>query len=167
MRSDGQYSKDGSGSRGFSGFVAAAALAVLAMASQATAATGSASFSVSAIVLPRALMAVDTEPASIEITAADVVRGYLDMPRSMRARVRTNNPGGWLLRFDVLEGPYRSLEVSGLGAPTQVSSAGGWVIRPYPQSHVENLELGYRFLLAPDARPGVYPWPVALSAQPR
>jgi len=153
--------------RCFRGLVSATAVAALAEAPQATAATASASLSVSVVVLPRAVMSMEAEPASLEITAADIARGYLDVRRATRARVRTNSPGGWLLQFDVLQGPFRSLEVSGHGAPTQESSAGGWVIRPYPPSHVENLELGYRFNLAEGAQPGVYPWPVALSAQPR
>lgn len=153
--------------RCFRGLVSATAVAALAEASQTTAATASASLSVSVVVPARVLMTVDTEPESIEIKSADVARGYIDAPRSVRARVRTNSPGGWLLRFDVVDGPYRSLEVSGLDAPTQVSPAGGWVLRPYPPSHIENLELGFRFLLAPDARPGVYTWPIALSALPR
>lgn len=154
-------------SPGLRGLLAVVAMAALAAAASASAASASASLSVSVVVLPRAVMSMEAEPASLEITAADIARGYLDVPRATRARVRTNSPGGWLLQFDVGRGPFRSLEVSGLGARTHVSSARGWVIRPFPPSHMESLELGYRFLLAEGAQPGVYPWPVALSSQPR
>ncbi len=128
----------------------------------------SASLAVSVVVPPRALLTVESEPPSLRITGEDVERGYVEVPRATRLTVRTNTPGGWLAELQILPGPWRTLDVTGLGAPTQVSGSGGWIAQPYPgTSRPVSLEVSYRLLLSADARPGVYPWPVALAAIPR
>ena len=148
--------------------LALALAAALVPALPARAGSVSASLAVSVVVPPRAILSVESEPSSLQITEEDVMRGYVEVPKASRVQVRTNTPSGWLAELQVLQGPYRSIEVSGLGAPTQVNANGGWIAQPYPgTTRPVPLELGYRFLLSPDARPGVYPWPVALAAMPR
>lgn|SRR5271169_241942 len=127
----------------------------------------SASLSISVLVPARAVLSVESQPASLEITGADVARGYVEAPATSLVQVRTNSPAGWLLEFQPLQGPYRSLEVTGLGSTAQVSAAGGWLAQPYSGKTIVTASLGYRFILSGDARPGLYPWPVALSATPR
>jgi hypothetical protein len=148
--------------------LALALAAALVSALPARAGSVSASLAISVVVPPRAILSVESEPSSLRITEEDVVRGYVELPKASRVQVRTNTPSGWLAELQVREGPYRSIEVSGLGAPAQVNANGGWIAQPYPgTTRPVSLELGYRFLLSPDARPGVYPWPVALAAMPR
>lgn len=148
--------------------LALALAAALVPALPARAGSVSASLAVSVVVPPRAILSVESEPSTLLVTEEDVARGYVEVPKASRVQVRTNTPGGWLAELQVREGPYRSIEVTGLGAPAQVNANGGWIAQPYPgTTRPVSLELGYRFLLAPDARPGVYPWPVALSAIPR
>jgi hypothetical protein len=149
-------------------------LLVLALAADllpvfpARAGSVSASLSVSVVVPPRAILSVDSEPASLEISDEDVARGFVEVPRATRVQVRTNTPNGWLAELQVAQGPYRTIEVTGLGAPTQVTASGGWIPQPYPgTTRPVSLEVGYRFLLSADVRPGVYPWPVTLAAVPR
>lgn len=145
----------------------ALALAVLvAPAIPARAGMVSASLSVSVVVPPRAVLSVDSQPAALEITEADVARGWVETPGSL-VHVRANSPNGWLLEFQPLQGPYRSLEVTGLGATAQVSRTGGWLAQPFAGKTLVTAELRYRLVLSDEARPGVYPWPVALSAAPR
>ena len=126
----------------------------------------SASLSVSVVVPARALLSVESQPPGLEITEEDVARGWVEPPPSS-VRVRTNSPNGWLLEFEPLHDPYRSLLVTGLGSTAQVGGAGGWLAQPYTGKTVVTAELRYRIVLSKDARPGVYPWPVALSATPR
>ncbi len=134
----------------------------------ARASTISASLAVTVVVPPRAVLSVESGPSSLKITEEDVARGYVDVPKASRLQIRTNTLSGWLVEFQVEQGPYRSIEVTGLGGPSQVSASGGWIAQPYPgTTRPVPLELGYRFLLSADARPGVYPWPVALAAMPR
>jgi hypothetical protein len=127
----------------------------------------SVSLSVSAVVSARAVLSVESQPAGLQITEADVARGYVEAPGASLVKVRTNSPAGWLLEFQPLLGPYRALEVTGLGSTAQVSAAGGWLAQPYAGKALVTASLGYRFLLSDDARPGLYPWPVALTAIPR
>jgi hypothetical protein len=127
----------------------------------------SASLSVSVVVPARAVLTVESQPTGLEITEADVARGWLEVPGASLVRVRTNSPAGWLLEFQPLEGPYRALEVTGLGATAQVGASGGWLAQPYAGRMLVTASLGYRFFLSGDARPGLYPWPVALTASPR
>jgi hypothetical protein len=127
----------------------------------------SASLSVSAVVRARAVFSVESQPAGLQITEADVARGYVEAPGASLVQVRTNSPAGWLLEFQPLQGPYRALEVTGLGSTAQVSAAGGWLAQPYAGKMLVTASLGYRFFLTGDAKPGLYPWPVALSATPR
>ncbi len=127
----------------------------------------SASLSVSVVVPARAVLSVESQPAGLQITEEDVARGYVEAPGTSLVQVRTNSPAGWLLEFQPLQGPYRSVEVTGLGSTAQVSASGGWLAQPYAGKTLVTASLGYRFFLSADARPGHYPWPVALAATPR
>jgi len=147
--------------------LAIALAALLAPAFPIQAGSVSASLSISVVVPARAVLSVESQPASLEITEADVARGYVEAPATSIVQVRTNSPAGWLLEFQPLQGPYRSVEVTGLGSTAQVSAAGGWLAQPYAGKTLVTASLGYRFVLSGDARPGLYPWPVALSATPR
>ena len=146
---------------------AVALAAFLAPALSVHAGSISASLSVSVVVPARAVLTVESQPAGLQITEADVARGYVEAPGASLVRVRTNSPAGWLLEFQPLQGPYRGLEVTGLGSTAQVGAAGGWLAQPYAGKTLVTASLGYRFFLSGDARPGLYPWPVALTATPR
>jgi hypothetical protein len=147
--------------------VAFAVAAFLVPAFPVHAGSVSASLTVSVVVPARAVLSVESQPAELEITEADVARGWVEAPEASLVRVRTNSPAGWLLEFQPLQGPYRTLEVTGLGSTAQVSAAGGWLAQPYAGKTLVTASLGYRFFLSGDARPGLYPWPVALTATPR
>lgn len=147
--------------------VAFALAAFLVPAFSARGGSVSASLSVSVVVPARAVLSIESQPAGLEITEADVERGWVEAPGASLVRVRANSPAGWLLEFQPLQGPYRALEVTGLGSTAQVSAAGGWLAQPYAGKTLVTASLGYRFFLSGEARPGLYPWPVALSASPR
>ena len=155
-------------SLGAAGLLALALAVALVPALSARAGSVSASLAVTVVVPPRAVLSVESEPSSLRITEEDVAQGYVDVSNASRIQIRTNTPGGWLVEFQFAQGPYRSIEVTGLSAPSQVNASGGWVAQPYPgTTRPVSLDLGYRFFLSADARPGVYPWPVALAAMPR
>jgi len=148
---------------------AAGALALLALAFSGAALAGSASalMSVSVQVQARTLLSVESQPPSLVLTEADLTRGYVEVPSVSRIRVRSNDPDGYLLAFDVTPAPFTAIEVTGLGPAARISANGGWLARPFAGTQPVASELTYRFLLAPDAQPGVYTWPVSLSARPR
>jgi hypothetical protein len=149
------------------GICALTLAACLAPASSLYAGAVSASLSVSVVVPARAVLAVESQPTELRITEEDVARGWVAATGVSHVRIRTNAPAGWLLEVQPLSGPYRSLDVTGLGTTAQVSAAGGWIAQPYPGRTFVTAELGYRFYLSSEARPGLYPWPVSLAAAPR
>lgn len=149
------------------GNLAAALVLTLAIVVPTSVSAASSSVTVSAFVQPRAVVTVEAQPATFVISEADVLRGYVDLPSASRIRVKTNSSGGYLLSLEIASECVTGVVLNGAGDQIQVTGGGGLVPRPYPGPAAVVSELGYRFLLSADARPGYYPWPVALSAMPR
>ena len=147
----------------------ATALVLLALGVSGTVLANSTSalMSVRVQVLARTLLNVESQPASLVLTEADLARGYVEVPSVSRIRVRSNDPNGYLLAFDVTAGPFTAIEVTGLGPAARISANGGWLARPFAGTQPVTSELTYRFLLASNVQPGTYAWPVSLSAMPR
>ncbi len=153
----------------------AALLAVLAMAGSAgaqeasrPAAAASAKINVTASIQARVTLSVIRRMKELVITDSDVALGYVDVPAASLFEVRNNDPKGYLLVFEILDGPpslLENIQVRGLGSEVQLGAGGGWVPQPFTRG-VQSIELSYRFLLQKDARPGSYAWPVSLSALP-
>jgi hypothetical protein len=143
------------------------ALFALGVSGTVLASSTSATMSVSVQVQARTLLNVESQPPSLVLTEADMARGYVEVPAVSRIRVRSNDPSGYLLAFDVTAGPFTAIEVTGLGPAARISANGGWILRPFAGTQPVTSELTYRFLLASNVRPGTYPWPVALTAVPR
>jgi len=143
------------------------ALLALGVSGTALASSTSALMSVSVQVQARTLLNVESQPPSLVLTEADLARGYVEVPAVSRIRVRSNDPNGYLLAFDVTEGPFTAIEVTGLGPAARISANGGWLARPFTGTQPVTSELTYRFLLASNVQPGTYAWPVSLSARPR
>jgi hypothetical protein len=121
------------------------------------------SFVVQASVVPRAVLHAVAAPDLLEITAADVARGYV--LSSGRFRVESNTKRGWLLRLAPRTGLASAIEIDGLAQPLVVRDDVVEVYRPAAGA-TQDLELRYRVMLAPGARPGRYAAPLHLSAVP-
>ena len=115
----------------------------------------------------RTLLNVESKPPNLVVTEDDLVRGYVEVRTVSRIRVRSNDPNGYLLAFNVMAGAFTAIEVTGLGPVARINANGGWLIRPFAGTEPVISELTYRFLLAPDVEPGTYAWPVSLSARQR
>ena len=147
------------------GFLSALAPSAAAASSSVSEVSAAASLDF-AIRIPTFLRVSDVAtPLTLTIGDADVARGYVDVPASTQMRVATNRRDGTLVsiagRFEVV----RSVRIVGmnrdfeLDAETRVAS-----VRVPAHASETLLDLGYRFVLAPETRPGNYPWPIALSA---
>lgn len=158
--------------------VTAALLAVLSLANVAAAqenrpagsstASGSARIAVTATVAARASLKVLHQRPDVVVTNADIARGYVDLPSASRVEIRNNDRAGYLLVLEGAEGPFpifAQVQVRGLGTEIQIGPGGGWIPQPYARGAV-TMELGYRFILLKDARPGTYAWPFALAIRP-
>ena len=147
------------------GFLSALA-PVPALASSSLSDTGTAASLDFAIRIPTFLRVSDVAATRVlTIADADMARGYVDVPASTQMRIATNRRDGYLVtiegRFEVV----RSVRIVGMNgdfeidAQTRVAS-----VRVPARASETRFELGYRFVLARDARPGNYPWPITLSA---
>jgi len=136
---------------------------VLAAGVGARADTRQAQFLVQVTVPARASLVAAEQPAHLSVSEEDLVRGYKDV--SARYVVESNARQGWLLQLSPRLGITQHIEVRGLSGTVLVRDEGVEVFRPRTREP-ERLELHYRLVLAPDARPGTYDMPVHVAATP-
>jgi hypothetical protein len=129
------------------------------------AASSEAKLVITATVLKRATLRILAQPPSVVVTAADIARGYVDVPTPAYVAIQSNTRHGYQLEF-AAEGDFmRQVMVRGLSNDLQMSPAGG-VVMQQPRGTgvtITTLALGFRFLLSESAREGAYAWPMRLS----
>lgn len=126
--------------------------------------TASASVTVRAVVLPIAVVKTVLEPATLTITEEDVRKGFVDGSSPSLIELRSNSRRGCILILQAGDGPFKEAEVTFLGRTVVVGRQGGMLVFPVFGRQIVSMQ--YRFLLAHDTHPGVYPWPFSLSAGP-
>lgn len=144
----------------------AAALGVLtALAPAAEAARASAGMAVSVTIAPNAKLRSDYQAPQLKVTAADVARGYVEVPAASRFSVVTNSRSGYCLEFNPVGEIFELVQVGGLDHVVQLSADGGAIVQRGPLHSNLIYELSYRFTLHADAQVGVYPWPLQVSVR--
>jgi hypothetical protein len=120
---------------------------------------------VTATVLKRASLKTLAQPASVTITAADIARGYVDVPAAAQVAIQSNTSTGYMLEFASQGDFLRQIMVTGLANELQMSPAGGFIVQPPAGTGVTRvtLNLGFRFVLAESVQAGTYAWPMRLS----
>jgi hypothetical protein len=134
----------------------------------AAADTGSATIAVSANVVRRASMRMLSAAQTVSIAAADIARGYVDIPLPSLLEIRSNSPSGYLIAIESAADYARGTEVRGLGDTVSLGPFGG-VVNVKASGvgmKVIPVELRFRVLLSDAARPGIHPWPLQLSVMP-
>jgi hypothetical protein len=131
----------------------------------AHAAQRSAALPVSAMVVANAKLQTSYQARQIEISAADVARGQVEVPAALRFSVTTNKGSGYLMQFHPVGNLFESVHVDGLGNTVQLGADGGAIVQRGAQASNLTHELSFRFDLHPDTAPGTYPWPLLLSVR--
>ena len=132
---------------------------------QSPGATG-ASFSVGATVLPQAGIAAQSLPQSLEVSARDVARGFVEVPNTVRLAVTSTSRDGFALDFWPRTTVFTAIIVRGAGPDASLDGNGGTIVQRGRHGVAMPLLLGFRFNLAPGTTPGIYPWPVQIDARP-
>ena len=140
-----------------------AALLILNFSHAAIAASSSAQMQVSVLVVARTILTVEQQPATIEITANDVARGYLDFPNAIAFRIRSNAANGYVLQFAAVDAPFSRAEITWNGIVLMIRAEPARINQRYQPRTTSGL-LTVRLRLAPTAVPGTYPWPIHLAA---
>lgn len=127
------------------------------------AASNSAQMTVSVQVLARTIVTVDREPATVDVTPADVARGYVDLPQSVLFHVRSNAANGYTVQFEPVSYPFNRADINWGDTFAAVGAEGAWLSHPYQQGSASGT-FNVKLTLAAGTQPGSYAWPVRFDA---
>jgi hypothetical protein len=123
-------------------------------------------FSVSVVVRPVANIELSSVPTGLDISAADLRRGYIEVLQPTQLTVRSNSPNGYALEVLTVAPVLSSMIVEGLNSDVALGWEGGTIVQRWQKPQVLNLSLKFRFELVPGLSVGNYPWPVRLAVRP-
>ena len=119
------------------------------------------------IVVPAVMQLREfARPSGIDITADDVARGKVTVSGA-QIDLLVNNPTGYLIRARVVNAIVTAVSILGLPGPLVATPASAtlpmasMVGRPRPAP----VPVQYELQLSPDAAPGHYAWPLALTLE--
>lgn len=131
----------------------------------AQAAQSSAAISVSVMVVASARLQTTYQVSQIEISAADVARGQVEVPAALRFSVVTNKGSGYQMQFHPVGTVFESVHVDGFDDSFDLGADGGVISQRDATASNKTHELSFRFALHPSTAPGIYPWPLRLSVR--
>jgi hypothetical protein len=123
-------------------------------------------FSVSVVVRPAANIELRSVPTRLDISAADLRRGYIEVMQPTQFTVRSNSPNGYALEVLTVAPVLSSMIVEGLNSELVLGAEGGTIVQRWQKPQVLNVSLKFRFELVPGLSIGSYPWPVRLAVHP-
>ena len=121
------------------------------------------------IVIPPVLrLKTLRQPVQLVVTARDVAAGFVEIERGMEMELLSNLRSGHAVQFSLASPVVQAAEVSGLERPVHIAGSFAEVRFPRAAQGVTRttLNLGFRLLLAANAQPGVYDWPVSMTLIP-
>jgi hypothetical protein len=124
------------------------------------------SFSVGATVRAVANIQQQSSPAGLNISGADLQRGYIDVMQPTQLTVHSNSPNGFALEVMTVAPMLSSMLIEGLNTDLALGAEGGTIVQRWQKPETVNLSLKFRFMLAPGLVAGNYPWPVRLAVRP-
>jgi hypothetical protein len=122
--------------------------------------------SVSVVVRPAANIELRSVPTGLDISAADLRRGYIEVTQPTQFTVRSNSPHGYTLEVLTVAPMLSSMIVEGLNSELALGPEGGTIVQRWQKPQAVNLSLKFRFELVPGLSIGNYPWPVRLAVRP-
>lgn len=140
---------------------AAVAVALVLGAGAAGAGWVSASFTLAVSVQPAMRLEVVSRPQALELTAADIARGYVDVETPLRIAMESQGTEGVSIVLTRVGAFVRSAQVRGVGPDADLVTATELHWRP--QARRATAQLFFRLHLAPGLAPGRYPWPIQVS----
>lgn len=137
---------------------------ILIVSSNGFAGSSKATLKVSATVQARISQTLVRQESVLSVTKEQIAKGYLDVPAATLINVKTNDRNGYMLSFEVNAEIVKEVWVIDSNRTTVLSGGGGFVHQAYPGPAGEIKELSYRLYLAPGTQPGLYAWPLSLTA---
>jgi hypothetical protein len=122
--------------------------------------------SVSVVVRAAANIELRSVPISLDISAADLRRGYIEVLQPTQFIVRSNSPNGYALEVLTVAPLLSSMIVEGLNSDLALGAEGGTIVQRWQKPQAANVSLKFRFELVPGLVAGKYPWPLRLAVRP-
>lgn len=144
----------------------AGALLAGGLIASATGAESSARFAVSATVEAQASLHMESAPIALEVSAADVSRGYIDLSEPLRLRIASNSTEGFALDIAPLGSLLAGFAIYGMDQDIRFGADGGTIVQRWQHGQAVLLDLRFRFVLASGLPPGHYPYPLRLAVRP-
>ncbi len=104
-----------------------------------------------------------SQTTTINVTAADVARGYVEIDHATVLDVHTNSRDGYYLSFEAGSHTFSEIWVMDQNRTTLLSNGSGYIHQDNASSK-ETKRLSYRFTLPKLLPPGSYDWPLMVSA---
>ena len=109
---------------------------------------------------------IQSNPMTIEITPANLKKGYVEILNCTIIYVSTNNPDGYAISLQAAAAKFfSSVKVTTKeGRTVSIAPGNSGDIRiPGPINGTDIQKLSYRFTLTPSAKQGIFPWPISIS----
>jgi hypothetical protein len=116
-----------------------------------------------AIGLPHGYIVMEHQARVVHVTAEDVARGVVEVRGGSRLVVTAHAPSRYALDFSTRSTVFRPVGIKGVG-PVKLGPEGATARQQQPAGR-HDVAVDYRFALAPGTRPGIYPWPLALTVR--
>jgi|SRR5579864_575987 len=139
-----------------------AVCAVLGAMSQAQAGAARADIQVSVTVMARTMIDSESSPRQLEVSAADVARGYVEVRGATSLLVTNTNRRGYILSVWPQVQVFSTVVVRSGDSQAELGADGGELFERR-WGKMLPLALDFRFMLAPGVTPGVYPWPLSFQ----
>ena len=146
--------------------LAMAALAcALAAGSAAADGDARAPLQVWAIGLPNGYVIMEHQARVLQISAEDVARGMVEVRAGSRLVITLKSPAGYTVDFRARSRLIQAGWIEAAGRTVEIGSRGGTVVQREAAAGRHVVAIDYRFVLAADAVPGTYAWPLDLAVR--
>ena len=119
-------------------------------------------FSVSATVLAVANLELQSAPMDLQISAADVRRGFIDVAQPTQVVVRSNSQRGFALEVLTVAPMLSSMVIQGLDSDLALGADGGTIVQRWQKPQVVKLD----FAVSLRPRAGLERRRLSLAAAP-
>jgi hypothetical protein len=140
-------------------------LAVLSLLPTVQAKTDRDRLGVSVTVLRQATVRTGSFPAELEISPADVKRGYVERKRATQLSVGNQSPVAIALDVVPTARIFSQIEVNTPRGRASLSADGGQMVELSSGGSADPVLLDLRFKLLPGVVPGRYAWPLRFDVR--
>ena len=139
--------------------------AVLALAVTGGSAAAGGTLQVWAIGLPNGYVIMEHQASVLEVSAQDVANGVVEVRGGSRLVITLKSPAGYAVHLRSHSGLVQAASIEAIGRTVEMEANGGVLVQREAPAGRHVVAIDYRFVLAPDAVPGTYAWPLDLAVR--